>query len=124
MKTINVFLILLNTTINCQLQPVYIPLHLHTLDDDQRYLRLVANFTFGTYLNPVPFQSEGRIQFTTMDVQGILVGEQRANKTLDLDAPFLYDMNKSLSVSDISNGTEDFYVTDANKPYTGIRATD
>jgi len=108
MKTINVFLILLSTTINCILQPVYIPLHLHTLDDDQRYLRLVANFTFGTYLNPVPFQSEGRIQFTTMDVQGILVGEQRANKTLDLDAPFLYDMSKSLTVSDISNGPEDF----------------
>jgi hypothetical protein len=84
----------------------------------------VANFTFGTYLNPVPFQSEGRIQFTSMDLQGILVGEQRANKTLDLDAPFLYNMNISLTVKDISNGTEDFYVTDANKPYTGLRATD
>jgi hypothetical protein len=84
----------------------------------------VANFTFGTYLNPVPFQSEGRIQFTSMDLQGILVGEQRANKTLDLDAPFLYNMNNSLTVKDISNGTEDFYVTDANKPYTGLRATD
>ena len=59
-----------------------------------------------------------------MDLQGILAGEQRANKTLDLDAPFLYDMSKSLTVRDVSNGTEDFYVTDANKPYTGIRATD
>ena len=53
------------------------------------------------------------------------MGEERANKTLDLDAPFLYDMNKSLSVQDISNDPlDDFYVTDANKPYTGIRATD
>ena len=84
----------------------------------------MANFTFGTYLNPVPFQSEGRIQFTSMDLQGILVGEQRANKTLDLDAPFLYNMNISLTVKDISNGTDDFKVTDANKPYTGLRATD
>ena len=89
--------------IHCQqLQPLYIPLHLHTQDEDQRYQRLVANFSFGTYLNPVPFQSEGRIQFTTMDIQGILVGEQTANRTLDLDAPFLYDMNKSLSVRDIN----------------------
>lgn len=59
-----------------------------------------------------------------MDLQGIFVGEERANKTLDLDAPYLYDLSKSLTVRDFMNTTEDFYVTDANKPYTGIRVTD
>lgn len=43
---------------------------------------------------------------------------------MDLDAPFLYDLNKSLTVQDVTDTTEDFYVTDANKPYTGLKATD
>ena len=69
MKTNNVILLLILSSIAIKgQQPLYIPLHLHTQDDDQRYQRLVANFTFGTYLNPVLFQSEGRIQFTTMDL--------------------------------------------------------
>ncbi len=30
-------------------QTMFIPLHLHTFDRDQRYQSWVANFTFGTY---------------------------------------------------------------------------
>ena len=104
--------------------PLSIPLYLDKTDDDQRYQRLVTNFTFGTYENPLPYQSDGRIQFTTMDLQGIFVGEARANATLDLDNPYLYDLNKSLTAREVTSVTEDFYVTDANKAYSGIRAVD
>jgi hypothetical protein len=59
-----------------------------------------------------------------MDVQEMYVGDKVAELTLDLDLPYLYDMNSSLTVRDINNATKDYYITDSNKPYTVVTVTD